>query len=168
MSAPVSEQLTRLVPETGLLYSVKSFLLDGESRRLSPRRLSFYRDELRYFRQWVEAKGVQAVESLTPDLLRRYLLHLGETRNPGGQHAAYRTLRAFLRWYQREYEPEGWRVTPSPKSSHPSCTRILCQRYHSTVCARCWPPVLAVVSSIPATRLSCSACWTVAAGLTSS
>lgn len=109
MSAPVSQQLTRLVPESGLLYSVKSFLLDGESRRLSPRTLSFYRDELRYFRQWVEAKGVQAVESITPDLLRRYLLHLGETRNPGGQHAAYRTLRAFLRWYQREYEPEGWR-----------------------------------------------------------
>ena len=37
MSTPVSEQLTRLVAETGLLYSVKSFLLNGESRRLRAR-----------------------------------------------------------------------------------------------------------------------------------
>jgi integrase/recombinase XerD len=28
---------------------------------------------------------------------------------PGGRHAAYRVLKTFLRWYDDEVEPEGWR-----------------------------------------------------------
>jgi hypothetical protein len=29
--------------------------------------------------------------------------------NPGGIHAAYRTIRTFLNWWEQETEPEGWK-----------------------------------------------------------
>jgi hypothetical protein len=50
------------------------------------------------------------VSHLTPTLLRQYLLWLFDTgHNPGGVHGFYRALRAFLRWWEDEYEPENWR-----------------------------------------------------------
>jgi len=53
---------------------------------------------------------VTQISQLTPTLLRQYLLYLEETgHNEGGRHAAYRTLRAFLYWYEDEVEPEGWK-----------------------------------------------------------
>jgi integrase/recombinase XerD len=41
--------------------------------------------------------------------------------NPGGQHAAYRVLKTFLRWYEFEAEPEGWR-NPITKVKAPRLT----------------------------------------------
>jgi site-specific recombinase XerD len=35
-------------------------------------------------------------------------LDLGQRRNPGGVHAAFRAVRAFLNWYGEEYEPQDW------------------------------------------------------------
>jgi len=53
---------------------------------------------------------VTFIRELTPDFLRRYLLLLAESHNPGGQHGYYRTLRAFLRWVEsEEVMPPDWR-----------------------------------------------------------
>ncbi len=50
------------------------------------------------------------MSDLTPDAIRRFLLSLEETgHNPGGVHANYRAVRAFLRWYEDECEPENWK-----------------------------------------------------------
>ena len=92
-----------------MLQDVRAFLIDCEARRLSPTTVERYARELRYFRTWAEQQHVTATPAITPDLLRRYLLHLAESRNAGGQHVAYRALRRFLRWYEREYEPRDWR-----------------------------------------------------------
>jgi integrase/recombinase XerD len=45
------------------------------------------------------------------------LVHLGDTRGPGGVHAAYRTIKVFLRWWKNETDLESWKnpiekVTP--------------------------------------------------------
>ena len=70
--------------------------------------MEFYADELRYLRDFLENQQVATVERITPTIVRGYLLHLAERRNPGGVHAAYRAIRAFLRWYEREYELDDW------------------------------------------------------------
>jgi site-specific recombinase XerD len=58
----------------------------------------------------LRAAGHHALATLTPDTLRRYLLSLEEKgHNPGGLHATYRAIKAFLFWYEDEVEPEGWR-----------------------------------------------------------
>ena len=88
---------------------VRAFLIDCEARRLSPTTVERYARELRYFRTWAEQQHVTATPAVTPDLLRRYLLHLAESRNAGGQHIAFRVLKTFFRWYEREYEPRDWR-----------------------------------------------------------
>jgi len=68
--------------------------------------VQFYRDELTYLRTFLETKDVMDAQDITPGHLRRYLVNLGDTRNPGGVHAAYRAMKAFLRWWERETEPE--------------------------------------------------------------
>jgi integrase/recombinase XerD len=41
---------------------------------------------------------------VTLSLLRDWVLHLGRRRNPGGVHANFRSIRAFLRWTWEENE----------------------------------------------------------------
>jgi len=71
--------------------------------------VAFYAEKLDLFARHCEAQGVDRVEDLTPDLLRRWVLHESQHRTPGGTHALYRSARAFVRWWGDEFEPEGWR-----------------------------------------------------------
>ncbi len=106
---PAVEQLLSILPETGLCESIRAFLIDCQSRRLSTRTLALYGRELAAWREWTEGQGVTSPLAVTPDLLRRYFLALAGHRRPGGQHIAFRVLKTFFRWYEREYEPRGWR-----------------------------------------------------------
>ena len=47
------------------------------------------------------------IAAITPGTLRRWMLHLGETRAPGGVHVNYRAVKTFLRWVWREHELDG-------------------------------------------------------------
>ena len=77
---------------------IGGFLRDCKVRDLSTFTIEFCR-----------AHDVTQVQQITADLIRSYLLHLEATgHNPGGRHAKYRAMHAFLRWYQNEAEP----VTP--------------------------------------------------------
>ena len=109
MSALCNEQRLRLLTRTDIEQDVAAFLLDCRARRLSPRTVERYREELLPWTAWLRQQAVQSVYDLTPSHLRSYIEHLAETRNPGGQHIAFRVLRTFLRWYEREYEPRDWR-----------------------------------------------------------
>ena len=106
---PAVDQALSILPQTDLLESVKSFLLTKQAAGVTPNTVRIYRSGLAHFRAWAEAQGITSPRHVTPDLIRRYLLHLAERRNPGGQHMAYRVLKTFFRWYAQEYEPEGWR-----------------------------------------------------------
>lgn len=53
---------------------------------------------------------MENIHQITPAFIREFLLYLEETNhNPGGRHAAFRTLRAFLYWFEDEVEPVGWK-----------------------------------------------------------
>lgn len=86
-----------------------SFLRARRAEGRSKDTIDFYSDKLEPFVRFCEAAGVMNVEDIDADFFRRWLLHLEEKgNNPGGRHAFYRAARAFLRWYESEYEPEGW------------------------------------------------------------
>jgi len=102
MPATKRDQLIRLVPRSELAQEIGAFIIDRRARGLSPRTVQFYGDELRYLRCFLVGQGIHDVHRVTPTHLRRYLLQLSETRNPGGMHAAYRAMRAFFRWWQAE------------------------------------------------------------------
>jgi len=76
--------------------TAESFLVDRQARELSRHTLKFYREFLRTFIQYCNANSLKFIQEITPDILRRYFLAFSETHNPGGVHAAYRTLRAFF------------------------------------------------------------------------
>lgn len=85
-------------------HAAAAFLLDRKAANLGKRTISGYQSELRLFTNFLHNQGVITLEELTPDVIRLYLVHLATTRNGGGQHAAFRVIRALLNWAWEEYD----------------------------------------------------------------
>ena len=95
--------------EDNLQMWIEAFLQDRKIQNLSMRTLEFYLCKLNNFINFCESKAVKNIMQITPNLLRQYLLeHERIGHNPGGCHAAYRTVKTFLRWWENEVEPQGW------------------------------------------------------------
>jgi len=88
---------------------IASFLIDRQSNGLAKSTVRFYRDYLEQVASFFEASGITTVEGITPDALRAFLVTYAERHNPGGCHAVFRSIRTFLRWYEAEYEPPGYK-----------------------------------------------------------
>ncbi len=94
---------------TSRLWSaVEAFLLDRAASNKSRRTLQFYREQLRPFCEHLAQLGIVDVLGVTANSIRSYMVSLATHRSAGGQHAAYRVIKAFLRWYATEHEPPGW------------------------------------------------------------
>lgn len=96
--------------DDGLVAWIESFLIDRKAQNMSAGTLRFYRFKLKLFVDYCDRQIITRITQITPDIIRRYLLFLEQSgHNPGGVHAAYRTLRTFLYWFEVEVEPEGWK-----------------------------------------------------------
>lgn len=90
--------------------AIHSFLVDRKAKARSPRTLIFYRNYLTAFEKYATSQAVTAVQDINPDFLRSYILMLAEDHNPGGVHAAYRSIRAFMLWVEKEeLMPDSWK-----------------------------------------------------------
>ncbi len=103
---------------TDLDHEIDAFLIDRMARGLSSGTIRFYTQKLKPFRDYLRSLDISALEAITAPIVRRFLLDFGTTHNPGGVHAVYRAVKAFLRWYEQEVEPEGWQ-NPMPKVRPP-------------------------------------------------
>ena len=83
---------------------INAFLLDRRSQDLAQGTLHFYVWKLKLFSQYAEGNEIEFVSQITPPLIRNFMIELSATHNPGGVHAAFRCLRAFLYWYEKETE----------------------------------------------------------------
>ncbi len=89
---------------------IESFLIDRRSQGLSPDTIEFYTKKLQYFQKYCERQALTQISQLTSDFIRKYLLELSETHNPGGMHACFRPLRTMLYWIEEEeIMPTGWK-----------------------------------------------------------
>ena len=89
---------------------IESFLIDRRSQGLSPGTIEFYTKKLKYFQQYCEGFALTQVSQLTSDFIRRYILEVSETHNPGGVHACFRPLRTMLYWIEEEeIMPPEWK-----------------------------------------------------------
>lgn len=89
---------------------IESFLIDRKSQGLSPETIDFYTKKLKYFQKYCESLALTQVSQLTSDIIRRYILEISETHNPGGVHACFRPLRTMLYWVEEEeIMPVGWK-----------------------------------------------------------
>jgi len=102
--------IIRLSQQDYLPILVESFVIDRRSQGLSPETIDFYTKKLKYFLKYCEGRALTQISQLTTDLIRRYVLELSETHNPGGVHACFRSLRSFLYWVEdEEIMPPGWK-----------------------------------------------------------
>ncbi|MFC2065197.1 tyrosine-type recombinase/integrase [Chloroflexota bacterium] len=145
MASTITTQLgiyTSVIDDS-LLNWAESFLNDRKARGSADGTIVYYRNKLKLLFDYCDCIAIDRISQITPAAIRQYLLHLKDTNhNPGGVHAAYRTLRTFLYWYEDEAEPEGWsnpiRKVKAPKVpiqpiepvSHQTVARMVkvCQR----------------------------------------
>jgi Site-specific recombinase XerD len=86
---------------------VTAFLSDCRVRNLSHGTLTFYTQKLDHFQKWCQSNDYNQINQVDAGMIRLYMLYLAESHNPGGVHAYYRSLKAFLHWYGREIST-GW------------------------------------------------------------
>lgn len=89
---------------------VDGFLTTKRAQALSPRTVEFYREKISRFVNFAEQHYITTIEAIDPTLIREFLLLMENTgHNAGGVKSFYTCLRVFLRWYEAEAEPDGWR-----------------------------------------------------------
>lgn len=109
----------RKFPEHLISTEVTAFIVDRRARRLSPATISYYQHELDWFLAWLVGQGIRIMAAITADVIRKYLIDLGQRRNENGCHASYRAIKAFLKWYADELDDPSYlnpiRKVQSPK-----------------------------------------------------
>jgi integrase/recombinase XerD len=113
-----SKSTLRIRQIANLDREIDAFLVDRRARGLSPGTILFYEQKLAHFEAFLNDRGISTIEAINAPLVRRFLLSFSEEHNAGGVHAVYRAVKAFLRWYELEVEPAGWR-NPMPKVQPP-------------------------------------------------
>jgi integrase/recombinase XerD len=96
--------------DTYLLTWIETFLFDRKAMNVTKGTLYFYRAHLNLFTKFCDTQLITKIDQIEPRSIRQYLIWLeNKGHNPGGINAYYRALRAFLFWWEREVEPEGWK-----------------------------------------------------------
>ena len=107
------ENAQRIISRTELsdylLTWLEAFFLDLRASGKANGTVRFYKIKLGNFAKFCETRAIKGVQQITPDDLRAFLIWLQDGHNEGDIHAHYRAIKAFLRWYEREVEPDGWR-----------------------------------------------------------
>ena len=109
---------TQFVIQGTVRHFLAGFIVERRSRGLAKRTVTYYESELRLFCEFLDDQGVMMLEDVTIDNIRQYLLVLGNTRNPGGIHAAFRAIRAFFirhpKWNFGSHTGAAWSRGASP------------------------------------------------------
>lgn len=86
-----------------------AFLTATKAASRSPATLAIYGRVLAAFVAFCSARGVATVEAIDPGIIREHLLAVAEGHAPSTVHRHYRTIKTWLRWYEEEDAPDGWR-----------------------------------------------------------
>ncbi len=78
------------------------FLLDVQAAGCSPKTLRFYQQRLDQFTAWLKEHNVHSGQDVTPTHIRAFLTDKAQEHTPGGVHAYWRAIRAFVGFLVRE------------------------------------------------------------------
>lgn len=86
------------------------YLRACRARNLAVGTIEFYSKKLRAFTRFCLENDITNISQISADLIRQFLISLNEGgHRPAGVHCYYRSVKTFLKWYERESEPENWR-----------------------------------------------------------
>jgi site-specific recombinase XerD len=95
---------------TDLRKWIGIYLHACRSRNLAGGTLEFYSKKLGAFSKFCLEHNAADIPQISADLIRQFLIALNESgHRPAGVHCYYRSIKTFLKWYERETEPAGWR-----------------------------------------------------------
>lgn len=97
------------MPGLGLRELEQAFIADKIAQGLSPHTIGFYRRKLKPFLAFCDGESVFDLQSITVNLLRAYMAKMAETHSPGGSHALYRPLHAWMLWLEAEEVIPNWK-----------------------------------------------------------
>ena len=104
-SDPTQRINSNSTPDDSLRLWLDAFLTDRQAVGLAPGSLRFYRQKLEAFWNYANSQGVIYVHQVTPGSLRAFLIAQAVAHSPGGVHTFYRSVKAFLLWWEGELEP---------------------------------------------------------------
>lgn len=81
---------------------LRDFALDVRAAGRTEATIEFYREKLGRFLAFLRTHSVTDPAGITPTILRAFLVELSQERTPGGVHAHWRAVRAFVRFLVRE------------------------------------------------------------------
>jgi integrase/recombinase XerD len=103
-----STKLNQIISQDYILIWVEQFLKAKKAENKTKGTIKFYKDNLKVFTDFLEGQEIKLISQITVYVIRDFLLILEERgHNPGGIHGFFRAVKAFLRWYWEEEEPEG-------------------------------------------------------------
>ncbi len=93
-----------------ILSWIDAFIMDRKAQSFSSGTLYFYKYKLDKFLHYCQMRGVTQTIAITSNLIRDFLIWLGEQgHNEGGRFAFYRAVKTFLKWYQVENDLDDWK-----------------------------------------------------------
>lgn len=99
------------------------YLLEAQARRYSPKTIAHYHTRVEPFVAWLESSGVQCIDEVRADHVRRWLVREGERGLAATTvHTAARALRAFLNFCVRE---EWLETSPMKSVSMPRKPKLI-------------------------------------------
>lgn len=104
-----TQKLSRIdAPE--LTTWVRSFLSAKRSEGLASGTIDrAYAPPLIEFVAYSVQQGIRQMDAIDPSLIRDYLMRVADGHKPSTVHRNFRVLRTWLRWYEVEAAPDGWR-----------------------------------------------------------
>jgi integrase/recombinase XerD len=102
-----STKIDQQILQDYVLIWVEQFLKAKKSENKTKGTIKFYKDNLKVFTDFLDTQEIKLISQLTPNVIRDFLLILEERgHNAGGIHGFFRAVKAFLRWYWEEEEPD--------------------------------------------------------------
>jgi len=81
---------------------LRDFLLDVGAANRATTTVEFYRIKCSIFITYLKTQGIHDTDEIQPIHIRGFLAELAKKHSPGGVHAFWRGIRAFIRFMQRE------------------------------------------------------------------
>ena len=99
----IHNQLDLRFSLTALQLAIDSFLLDAEARRLTPKTIRYYRQQIQPFLDVLSRQGVVTPEAITAHHIRRQMVDMQQRGLADASvHAFARAIRSFCNFLVRE------------------------------------------------------------------
>lgn len=105
-------------PATSIRKEVNEFLIDRQSRNLTPKTLAWYTHALDIFVTYAERRDIASTGVVSASTLRHFLVWLANEHNAGGVRNIFGAVRAFIHWYGVEIADADWQ-NPLPRVRQP-------------------------------------------------